>query len=430
MSAHCRRCNVTHTRPVGRKCKLPLVPLIDQHSGHTSYGLPPPTPPPSVLGNSIYTPSWLNSHARMYSGANTVPTYTGGRHYAGLSAAGSHVSGHEGNSARSPKSSTSSDQGLDLDAIREAIKTAVSDAVDPLREDLATVKYRLDNVETRGTPKAAKKTKTAPKKQAETDKLNEAFKKIGLADDASTEDDDASTTDDTSSTDSDSTPKKKKDKRKAKDKKKAKKAAKKKKDEEEESARKKEEKKDDTDGGKDTVIEKSGRDMLAHNCSKAVVAWPHHEIYKGAKMLGAENDTLTIQEFIHGFHARAVTKKFGHDKEFMYDYLKDLMEDAMYHEWYEIRSFHSLFLTKIERGENSWDDKEGIARLKSRHMYRNKSKQNEKNAYSAPADPTAVPCTPFQRGECRIEGDHRRVQHICAHCLKTRNRAHKHPENS
>ncbi len=331
--------------------------------------------------------------------------------------------------------SETSEKGFDLEVMKEVMRTALSDALTP-------VTARLDALEKQAhgkkdaTPKAPKGT--TPNPPDISDKaVEKEMQRIGVSKETVEIDSSSSGTDTrTESSSEDTTPpprKKKSNKRK-----KAKKA---KKDEKEKDKKEEKAKKGGKSKGKELIIGKSGRYMTAENCAESTVPWPHHAVFSGPRMQGALYDDLTVADFVYGFMTRAELEDYVHEKDAMWDYLRDLMRDTKNRPgaWVHIRNYHAIFLTMLERRQITWTSKADISELKTLYVYtvmtpaiteRPAVPSIISNQNQGPPDKHYVPCLAYQHGTCNREDGHNGLNHICNYCWREKGRANKHGEQA
>ncbi len=149
------------------------------------------------------------------------------------------------------------------------------------------------------------------------------------------------------------------------------------------------------------------------------VEWPHFGVYKGPACEPAEYDSLTLAEFTFGY---LETLKYSREdkaiKAEMLNHLQNIMEDASLYPWTNVRNFHGVVLSEMERGRLSWMDREKIQTLRIKY-----AQKHFLTSFHAEINP----CPAFQTGTCDMDGDHDNVRHVCAHCLNSRAKVCPHP---
>ncbi|MCP3869081.1 MAG: hypothetical protein GY703_13460 [Gammaproteobacteria bacterium] len=212
--------------------------------------------------------------------------------------------GQGAGSIQTPAAPPTQQSNTDTATIKSAITNAIEAALQPWQQRLteieenivatsASMHASLDPIQQRmsvientiasgaaqgGAKKKAASVKEPPSTADRT--LTKELKKMGLANKRATEESDTDWDTSTTTSDSDTSP--------------AKPTAQKKKK-----------------GGKGNKL--LGRDMLAHNCKEATVAWPHHKVFNGKGMRGSPYDSLTKSQFFYGVLKQIRNPKYESD---------------------------------------------------------------------------------------------------------------------
>ena len=179
---------------------------------------------------------------------------------------------------------------------------------------------------------------------------------------------------------------------------------------------------------------KSGRIKTANEQVSKSVEWPQYFVYRGPTRTPATYDSLSPAEFTFGFLKIALSEKTEARKDIMLHHLKEIMEDSMHFSWENARNYHGILLQQFEQGRLSWADTGEIQRLRQIHArdpHAAVHKQNQKGVVDTGKGPRF--CLSYQREACNQDGDHYTVRglvkHVCAFCLKKRNKEFPHPES-
>ena len=157
-------------------------------------------------------------------------------------------------------------------------------------------------------------------------------------------------------------------------------------------------------GGKDTVW------------VKKEVPWPHNFILGGSNKNRVTYDALSMSQWVSGF-AQIVREESNEAvKNYMLDYLAELMEDSHDFGWQSAKGSHAVLLCRMEDNKIQWQDTQKIDRLRRVHAQRMApTPQTKRITAKGP-----LVCKFYQRGSCMQKGDHENngqmYLHVCQHC--------------
>ena len=176
---------------------------------------------------------------------------------------------------------------------------------------------------------------------------------------------------------------------------------------------------------------KSGCVTKSSDKIKTVMDWPHFHVTRGVNAVPASYDELSLEEFILGYVRMLRDADCAFDKEVMWEFLEDLMEDAIDFSWQNAKGFFKSTALEVEHGKLRWDDS---MRMQKRRMIQCrvqkqpvKPQQQEKKATRQPS-PGSMCCALYQSGQCDKRFDHFPYIHACANCFNNRNLVFKHKE--
>ncbi len=204
----------------------------------------------------------------------------------------------------------------------------------------------------------------------------------------------------------------------------------------------KKQKRDNPDNSKDRSLpkpnsaqpgkaNKSGRDLTATDVIENNVAWPHFYVTT-ADQRPAKYDQLSLHEFMYGYMCVHDNEGDRDVQDAMRIHLRELLLDMKKHRWADVRAFHALVLARMETGQASWDDLQGIQYLRVREGYISSTHTGRNqwaatNKSEAPVSSTKV-CNKYNEGTCPQEADHNNLRHCCAYCFKAVKRGYPHAE--
>ena len=153
---------------------------------------------------------------------------------------------------------------------------------------------------------------------------------------------------------------------------------------------------------------KSGRALTAEHDVIVKVPWPHMVVYRLPSHKCVDYDTLSVEEFLFAYYEQMFDPEFAHIQSHLHKHLKGLMEDIKDYpdSWEVIRAYHSLVLSRIERGLLKWTDAEKLSNMRYKFVF----------ALAKPRSETLKPCDAYNAGRCNYRKDHDLVQHVCNNC--------------
>jgi hypothetical protein len=183
----------------------------------------------------------------------------------------------------------------------------------------------------------------------------------------------------------------------------------------------------DSDADTRRKAKKSGKLRTSSHKVKFEVDWPHFYVTRDDSP--ATYDTLSMAEFCYGFicmleHAPITQRPH------MQAHLKDLMEDAMSHQWQSVRAYHATVLNHIETGRITWATACN-ERLRRLHVW-NRPQQSKKPHPSLRQPDNSrqiTACKDYQAGSCSLGAIHDGKHHICAYCFNKGGYTNAHPES-
>ena len=161
------------------------------------------------------------------------------------------------------------------------------------------------------------------------------------------------------------------------------------------------------------------------------IDWPHFHIYTPPGEEPMTFERLSIPEFVYGYLHMVDQTDAKFDRQIMWDFLKNLMEDAAEFPWANVLNFFLIVGSQIENDRLKWSDMGTIGKLRVKHAQKHELVVKKE---PSPVVTTATPteklryCGPYQRGQCAERGDHGGLKHMCAFCYKTKATPYPHPE--
>ena len=111
------------------------------------------------------------------------------------------------------------------------------------------------------------------------------------------------------------------------------------------------------------------------------------------------------------------------NKEFMLDYVINLLDDATDFFWASAKACHAVLLCRMEQGEvQSWSQTDKIDRIRRAHAQRHITGQNSSKSQDRGTSGTGrvTPCIYFNKGMCMQKQTHETkgvlYKHICLSC--------------
>ena len=169
---------------------------------------------------------------------------------------------------------------------------------------------------------------------------------------------------------------------------------------------------------------KSQRSVNDDVTVKFKIPWPQHQVLSGSTRSRPSYDQLNVYQWVSGFARIAQDEPDIDIKNKMLDYLADLMEDAQDFSWASAKAAHAVALCRMEDGKLTWQDTQGLDRVRRAHAQKNIGSVNSNsgvasNKFGKNRDLGFI-CKFFQIGTCSHSKDHisagRKYRHVCSHC--------------
>ena len=100
---------------------------------------------------------------------------------------------------------------------------------------------------------------------------------------------------------------------------------------------------------------------------KKEVPWPQNYILSGTSKSRATYDSLTMSQWVCGFSNIIREETDLETKNFMLDYLSDIMEDSQDFGWPFAKGAHAVLLCKMEQDKIQWHETSKIDRVRRAH---------------------------------------------------------------
>ena len=167
------------------------------------------------------------------------------------------------------------------------------------------------------------------------------------------------------------------------------------------------------------------------------IRWPHEYVLAGSTKELVSCNQLTPIQWMAGF-CRSMREEINEkNREFMLDYLVNLLEDTTDFSWAAAKASHAVLLCRMEQGEvKDWSEVKKIDRIRRAHAQRHvtanvgSNPKNQDRAQFAPAKFT--PCIYYNRNACSQTKTHETkgvlYRHICSACWTSDNKAYGHSQ--
>ena len=147
------------------------------------------------------------------------------------------------------------------------------------------------------------------------------------------------------------------------------------------------------------------------------------------------NQVLPIQ-WMAGFCRTIKEDSDPKNKEFMLDYVINLLDDATDFSWASAKACHAVLLCRMEQGEiQSWSQTDKIDRICRAHAQRHIIGQNSNKSQDkgTSGTGTATPCIYFNKGMCMHKQTHETkgvlYKHICSSCWSKEGKSFPHSQS-
>ena len=116
---------------------------------------------------------------------------------------------------------------------------------------------------------------------------------------------------------------------------------------------------------------------------KFKIPWPQNQVLSGSTRSRPSYDQLNVFQWVSGFARIAQDESNIDVKNKMLEYLADLMEDAQDFSWASAKAAHAVALCRMEDGKLSWNDTQGLDRVRRAHAQKNIGPSNSNNGVSS-----------------------------------------------
>ena len=167
------------------------------------------------------------------------------------------------------------------------------------------------------------------------------------------------------------------------------------------------------------------------------IKWLHEFVLAGNAKDRVSYDQLTPIQWMAGFCRSMREEENSKCREFMLDYLVNLLEDATDFSWAAAKASHAVLLCRMEQGEvKDWTEVEKIDRIRQAHAQRHVGSgmgSNPKGQDRSQAGPAKfTPCIYYNKNACSQNRTHETkgvlYRHICSACWAADNKAYGHSQ--
>ena len=166
------------------------------------------------------------------------------------------------------------------------------------------------------------------------------------------------------------------------------------------------------------------------------VKWPQEYVLSGSKKERVQYDNLSITQWMTGFCRIMKEENNMENKEYMLDYLIQLLEDANDFSWDAAKASHAVLLCRMEQGDvknyTQVDKTDRIRRANAQRHVANFNQNVNQNAKNYQKHVKVTPCLYFNKGTCTHMKSHETkgitYKHICVACYTASGRTFPHPE--
>ena len=124
---------------------------------------------------------------------------------------------------------------------------------------------------------------------------------------------------------------------------------------------------------------------------KKEVPWPQNFILSGTTKSRTTYDSLTMSQWVSGFSQIIREETDPQTKNFMLDYLSDIMDDSQDFGWPSAKGAHAVLLCQMEQDKIQWHETSKIDRVRRAHAQ--KISQNPHQNKKEPTNPCHVNIT-------------------------------------
>ena len=166
------------------------------------------------------------------------------------------------------------------------------------------------------------------------------------------------------------------------------------------------------------------------------VRWPHEFVLSGTNKERVTYDQLSTVQWMSGFCRTMKDQNDAQIREFMLDYLINLLEDANDFSWSIFKASHAVLLCRMEQGEvKSLSEVEKIDRIRRAHAQRHVASSNVQS--QKPSDKgqnggKTLPCMFYNRNTCLHKNSHETkgilYKHVCSACFVKEGKSFAHSQ--
>ena len=164
------------------------------------------------------------------------------------------------------------------------------------------------------------------------------------------------------------------------------------------------------------------------------VRWSHEFVLSGQNKDRVTYNQLSPVQWMPGFCRTMQEESDITIREYMLDYVIDLLDDATDFSWSSAKASHAVLLCRMEQGEiKSWLDTDKIERVRHAHDQRHNAAQNnaQRGQEKHPSVKT-ITCVYYNKGVCSQKQTHETkvvlYKHVCASCWSKYGKAYPHPQ--
>ena len=150
------------------------------------------------------------------------------------------------------------------------------------------------------------------------------------------------------------------------------------------------------------------------------VKWPHEFVLSGQNKDRLSYNQLSPIQWVVGFCQTIREESSIQHRDYMLDYLINLLEDATDFSWALAKASHTVLLCRMEQGEiKSWAETEKIDRVRRAHAQHHISASHgtSRNGGKTHGSGKMVPCVYFNKGSCMQKQSHETKGTFYKHCL-------------
>ena len=165
------------------------------------------------------------------------------------------------------------------------------------------------------------------------------------------------------------------------------------------------------------------------------VKWPHEFVLSGQNKDRLSYNQLSPIQWVAGFCRTMREESSIQNREYMLDYVINLLEDATDFSWASAKASHAVLLCRMEQGEiTSWAETEKIDRVRRAHAQRHTSASygGSRNVEKTHGSGKTAPCLYYNKGSCMQKQSHETkgtfYKHICSYCWQKESKAFPHTQ--